>query len=1138
LYTGCETVFQPETGASETYQLPDFLVDTRIPEVVINAQPKENVETNSPVVTVTVSEISVLQFTGACAVKEYSLLKGENSFEMLGLPDGEYSDCAFYTIDVVGNRSAVVGLNAFSIDTISPTLTVLNRLPPYTNATSATANFRVNEKSNVSFEQQCAGIGSQNIETGDFSISFSELEDADYDRCIAVIRDLAGNQTRVNVGVFTIDSVSPVVSETTRATEKSNNLINSIIFNVNESGRFTSSGNCSVPEEIVLTGERSVEVTLAEGGEVAPDTCSINFTDRAGNTLNNITYSAFSVDVIDPTLSLITGVGLVTKTLLPKLTVTANEVGSIESGVDCPPVISSLAITFGENDVQFQTVENINYVGCDLRVKDQYGNFSEWLALAEFSSDVTKPILTITKDLGTIIESGPVAVELSTTEEGQLFVTGACSTDVLNLIKGNNSVSLHALNIGQYFGCKFYITDTAGNQSEKVSIPAFQVVPSPIELMAWKNSQGSLIETNRAYPGYTLHRSREQGCNIAIINSCDFGQSSDLDGSTINDTSFAFYHSAFTTIETDGGIKSKETWLTAGVGAYIAQDSMTIAFDEKLFLYGSNSSTSTSYSIDGKSWAVSPIDRAFGQKKGAQVVKFKGKLWIIGGGNVSELTAEVWSSLDGFSWALETEIETRENGQTVKMHGRKGHQVVVFQDKIWLIGGENKYDDLKADVWSSSDGRNWTRQTSFAPIGRRTNHQAVVHNNKIYVLGGKSDVSQQHDGTWTFNGVAWNQESTENAFGPRFGMDIEFFNGKWTLIGGYRIAGYPAGEQKDIWQSDDLIQWIKVVDDFGIEGATHQQLVKFDDKLWLTGEDELRSSADGIAWEYAVEHQGIYSPRNGHATVNFNGYSWVFGGFDGQLRNDIYRSADGYTWEKIKENAEFSSRYGHNVVEYKNRLWLVGGNTNSELKNDIWVSDDGISWSLSDSSAPFSAREGHMLVSTPDAIFLMGGDDDASYWGLKDVWKTSNGVDWELVTNSAAYIQNFHPDATFFNGKLVIANGSTIYTATPEEPSNWSSSNGPVQGNYHNELVALDGELFVHTYNGYMYSSSDLENWNQHVDTTGTRGIQNYKLVAREGSIWMIGGRIGTQSSFLSGIHRFEPTDGWRQLFRRTASFK
>ena len=64
---------------------------------------------------------------------------------------------------------------------------------------------------------------------------------------------------------------------------------------------------------------------------------------------------------------------------------------------------------------------------------------------------------------------------------------------------------------------------------------------------------------------------------------------------------------------------------------------------------------------------------------------------------------DVWSSSDGVTWTQES--------ASAAFPVRADHQVVAFNNKLWLIGG---YDgSRKNDVWSSSDGVNWYENKEF-----------------------------------------------------------------------------------------------------------------------------------------------------------------------------------------------------------------------------------------------------------------------------------------------------------------------------------------------------------------------------------------------------------------------------------------
>ena len=66
-----------------------------------------------------------------------------------------------------------------------------------------------------------------------------------------------------------------------------------------------------------------------------------------------------------------------------------------------------------------------------------------------------------------------------------------------------------------------------------------------------------------------------------------------------------------------------------------------------------------------------------------------------------------------------------ENGQ-LDWAPRRGHTAVVYEDKIFLIGGDTG-SGVAADVWSSSDGAHWELVWSEKLCCSRIGHSVVVH---------------------------------------------------------------------------------------------------------------------------------------------------------------------------------------------------------------------------------------------------------------------------------------------------------------------------------------------------------------------------------------------------------------------------
>ena len=96
----------------------------------------------------------------------------------------------------------------------------------------------------------------------------------------------------------------------------------------------------------------------------------------------------------------------------------------------------------------------------------------------------------------------------------------------------------------------------------------------------------------------------------------------------------------------------------------------------------------------------------FSPREAHQVVVHNNRLWVIGGLDGSGRKNDVWWSVDGVNWT-----EVPNNGK--RFSPRNDHQAVSFKDKLWVIGGsegpnDGTTDDSKDDIWySEDDGRTW-----------------------------------------------------------------------------------------------------------------------------------------------------------------------------------------------------------------------------------------------------------------------------------------------------------------------------------------------------------------------------------------------------------------------------------------------
>jgi len=125
---------------------------------------------------------------------------------------------------------------------------------------------------------------------------------------------------------------------------------------------------------------------------------------------------------------------------------------------------------------------------------------------------------------------------------------------------------------------------------------------------------------------------------------------------------------------------------------------------------------------------------------------------------------------------------------------RTYHQTVVFDDKIWLIGGGSYLgEDANGrsilgklnDVWCSEDGVNWTEVTATAPFEPRFWFTMEVYRDRMWVLGG---ISQEHknigDVWYSKDGSDWTELRSQVTWSKRHELASWVFQDKlWVSAG-------------------------------------------------------------------------------------------------------------------------------------------------------------------------------------------------------------------------------------------------------------------------------------------------------------------------------------------------------------------
>ncbi|MGS0528237.1 Kelch repeat-containing protein [Zobellia nedashkovskayae] len=301
------------------------------------------------------------------------------------------------------------------------------------------------------------------------------------------------------------------------------------------------------------------------------------------------------------------------------------------------------------------------------------------------------------------------------------------------------------------------------------------------------------------------------------------------------------------------GYTFSETALTANAEFSKRRNHSITEFNGKLWMIGGQNDNSNYKdvwsSVDGKTWELVAEDPfGFGGKNNHTAIVFKNKFWIIGGG-----FSDIWSSTNGIDWVR--------NDLSGPFGSREGHSTLVYDNKLWVIGG-TKVTEQMNDVWYSEDGITWTEAASSTQFSPRTDHTTVVFNDKMYLMGGTTiqDFSPlfYNDIYTSTDGINWTEVATESVFEIRANHTSLVYDNKMWVIGGWQaVTNQETMEQDvvsfaDVWYSDNGTQWNKLSGSDSYTGRLGHASTVFENKILISGglnidqDDNLRSHYNDV----------------------------------------------------------------------------------------------------------------------------------------------------------------------------------------------------------------------------------------------------------------------------------------------------
>ena len=301
-------------------------------------------------------------------------------------------------------------------------------------------------------------------------------------------------------------------------------------------------------------------------------------------------------------------------------------------------------------------------------------------------------------------------------------------------------------------------------------------------------------------------------------------------------------------------------------------------------------------------------------RKGHQMVYYNNKIWVLGGfvintdGTGGEYN-DVWNTSDlGINWSF---VKENDPDETINYVPSDEHQVVVFRNEMWVLNGNRNTVD------KSTDGLNWEHVPFSGNVSEGTHYEsrhdfaAVVFQDRLYIISGGGP--PQGADIWSTDGepdangeITWVQEIADAPFGKRIGLQAAVFNNKIYISGG--TVGNT--RMNDVWESSDGANWTQVTASAPFTPRTEHIMIPSQDGtvLWVL-------FGDGI------------DPNTGNTVDSLN---------------DVWYTENGVDWiESVHHETDdfpdgFKGRKESAAVSVNGKFYVISGKNGSQLLNDFW----------------------------------------------------------------------------------------------------------------------------------------------------------------------------------------------------------
>ncbi|MHA7057639.1 hypothetical protein ACWGOQ_0010500 [Aquimarina sp. M1] len=310
-----------------------------------------------------------------------------------------------------------------------------------------------------------------------------------------------------------------------------------------------------------------------------------------------------------------------------------------------------------------------------------------------------------------------------------------------------------------------------------------------------------------------------------------------------------------------------------------------------------------------------------------------------------EIVAE--STVQSFTTELISALMLTDNASYPK---RINASVASFNNKLWIIGGEDATDTPLNDIWSSSDGINWVNEGTFS-FGTIRGHKLMTFNNKLWLYGGVLDGFISSKIFSSEDGSTWVEESETMPFMQYNNVSMIVFEDKLYRIAGYNADVDPSSEERATYSSVDGINWVLETNNHGFiskysfrVAAINNTMVAIEPSSNIDDTSiTFYSSSDGIIWNnqttWTTAERGYTSVK----PVKLDDTLILVTPPPTNISSFciFYESDNGIDWNQATLQTTPISARDYDFVELNGTLYAVGGTTitsqTTSADNQVWI---------------------------------------------------------------------------------------------------------------------------------------------------------------------------------------------------------